>query len=190
MHIKHKAVQDMLMLTKWNKQNASMLVQNDDWHYWLLSLLLDMPDRFDTGLAILDIGARVHTTVMKQAVIGDEDGWKYIRRMMNWFDANKSRERARSLIKKLFEGLTENLQADEAECKNAQATFLWKNLVITSYLIEEFVLQSTAGGNAGYKHLFFSKEQWENASLMDVFFKLLDLIRPHDLMVSLESRTA
>ena len=182
LELKHKAVQDFLMLTKWNSNNAQKLAEDNTWHLWLLDILLVVPKELDSGLAVLDIGSRVHTIVMKQAMLGNEDGWKHLRRIQTWYEANRT-SKARELVIGLLEKLLESLQSNAMACRPSLNSTLWKNLLITTFLVEELVVytsnsQSEAGENP------ILSPQWVDSSLMDSFFQLLDPIWPFSLFES------
>ena len=78
--VQHKALQDQLMLTKWNKNNCNVLITNQDWHFWLLDLLYQTSDNVEAADAIIDIGIRLHTTVFLQGM-EHSDAIPYIRRL-------------------------------------------------------------------------------------------------------------
>ncbi|CAG9332437.1 unnamed protein product [Blepharisma stoltei] len=188
LELKHKAMQDMLMLTKWNSSNSSILAQDADWHYWLLNLLFETPEHQDEGIAIFDLGSRIHTIVMKQAMLADEEGWKHIRRLIYWYEMKRDIEKARNIVKSLLEKLSESLQSNSMGCRPALVSTLWKNLVITSYLLEEFVIYSKSRSEEELGESLIMADEWEDAAVMDLYFQLLDPIWPVVLFSNKESK--
>lgn len=168
--LKHKAMQDLMMLTKWNSTNASILSKDADWHYWLLDLLLECGEAQDTAVVISDIGHRLHTIVMKQAMLADEDGWKYLRRVIYWLESKKNAEKPRNIVKSLLEKLNEALQSNSMGCRPCLESTFWKNLITSAFLIEEFLLYSD-------DFVIYPDE----ASLLMTFIQLLDPIWPEVL---------
>lgn len=168
--LKHKAMQDLMMLTKWNTDNAKILARNSEWHYWLLDLLLETGESQDTALVITDIGHRLHTIVMKQAMLNDEEGWKYLRRTIYWLESKKNSEKPRSIVKNLLEKLSEILKSNSMGCRPCLESTFWKNLVASAFLIEEFLL---------YADDFVISP--DDSSLLLTFIQLLDPIWPEVL---------
>lgn len=168
--LKHKAMQDLMMLTKWNTENAKVLSKNSEWHYWLLDLLLDTGESQDTALVISDIGYRLHTIVMKQAMLNDEEGWKYLRRSIYWLESKKNSEKPRGIIRSLLEKLSEILKSNSMGCRPCLESTFWKNLIASTFLIEEFLL---------YNEDFSINP--EDSSLLLTFVQLLDPIWPEIL---------
>jgi hypothetical protein len=168
--LKHKVMQDLMMLTKWNTENAKILSKNSDWHYWLLDLLLETGESQDTAVVISDIGHRLHTIVMKQAILNDEDGWKYLRRTIYWLESKKNEEKPRGIVKNLLEKLSEILKSNSMGCRPCLESTFWKNLIATAFLIEEFLLYSDD----------FAINP-DESSLLLTFVQLLDPIWPEVL---------
>ncbi|CAG9328520.1 unnamed protein product [Blepharisma stoltei] len=182
LELKHRAVQDLLMLTKWNIENANILAQDSDWHYWLLNLLCETPETEDTGVAVYDIGTRAHNIVMKQAVLADDEGWRHLRRLIYWYEKNRTIDNSRTLIRSLLEKLMESLQSISMGCRPSITSILWKNLINTSYLLEEFVIYSKIRSEDSYgQYLVYCGLEWEDASIMEKYFSLLDPIWPSAL---------
>ena len=80
-------------------------------------MLLESSEFQDTAVVISDIGHRLHTIVMKQAILADEEGWKYLRRVVYWLESKKNQERPRSIVKTLLEKLNEALQSNSMGCR-------------------------------------------------------------------------
>ena len=168
--LKHKAMQDLMMLTKWNSNNASILSKDTDWHYWLLDILLECGEFQDTSVVISDIGHRLHTIVMKQAILADEEGWKYLRRVIYWLESKKNQEKSRSIVRGLMEKLNEALQSNSMGCRPCLESTFWKNLITTAFLIEEFLIYS--------EDFCISPDE---TSLLETYIQLLDPIWPEVL---------
>lgn len=168
--LKHKAMQDLMMLTKWNSNNASVLSKNNDWHYWLLEILLECGEFQDTSVVISDIGHRLHTIVMKQAILADEEGWKYLRRVIYWLESKKNQEKPRGIVRSLLEKLNEALQSNSMGCRPCLESTFWKNLITTGFLIEEFLTYSEEFAICP-----------EEVSLLETYIQLLDPIWPEVL---------
>ena len=168
--LKHKVMQDLMMLTKWNTENAKILSKNSEWHYWLLDLLLESGESQDTALVISDIGYRLHTIVMKQAMLNDEEGWKFLRRTIYWLENKRNSEKPRGIIRNLLEKLSEILKSNSMGCRPCLESTFWKNLITSTFLIEEFLL---------YNEDFLINP--EDSSLLLTFAQLLDPIWPEAL---------
>ena len=79
--IKHKALQDQLMLTKYNKKNCFILMESSEWHYWLLDLLYQTFENVEAADAIIDVGIRLHNTVFLFAMEGN-DASRHLKRLI------------------------------------------------------------------------------------------------------------
>lgn len=150
-------------------------------------MLLDTPETQDAGIAVFDIGSRIHTIVMKQAMLADEEGWKHMRRLIYWFEMKRDTDKARWVVKSLLEKLSESLQSNSMGCRPSLTSTFWKNLITTSYLIEEFVIYSKSKSEEELGESLALSEDWEDAALMDLYFQLLDPVWPLALFKDEES---
>jgi hypothetical protein len=192
LHLKHKALQDLLMLTKWNSSNATILANVPQFHVWLLELLYKLPEDDDIGITINDMGNRLHTIVLKQALLVDDDGWKQVRRLLLWLELKRteSYQLARDLVTGLLERLLESIHSNIMGCRPSLNSTVWKNLVTSIFCVEELLLyfkylpeeQDDAGVyNWRPDCLEIRGKTWKDSTLLDVCFMLLDPLWPSNM---------
>lgn len=165
--IKHKALQDQLMLTKWNPKNCDVLISNSEWHYWVLDIIYQTSDHLEAADAIVDIGIRLHTTVLSQGM-NHPNAFTYLNRMILWLEINNKALKARNLVKKLLESFI------TASAKLSEMTEVyWNNLIQFAYVIEEFVLYSNARSDEKLSEDIVRSKDWDDSCICAGYFNLI-----------------
>ncbi|OMJ89253.1 hypothetical protein SteCoe_8641 [Stentor coeruleus] len=189
--IKHKALQDQLMLTKWNKKNCNILVDNVDWHYWLLDIILETHDNVEAADAIVDIGIRLHNTVLHQGM-EHNDAWGYIKRLSVWFEKENKDYVPRLIVRKILE----NFLATAGKLVTFSENF-WKNTVLLGYFIEEFVVYSYARSSDKPEEKLCVNKIWEDFQIVQLYTNLvkpvwdktLNIVSCEDLYIQIKGMT-
>ena len=192
-NLRQKILQDLVMLTKWNSQNAVVLSQNSQWLYWLLDLLLNSNNDSPVGLMVADMGSRLHTLVLKEIMTQDDDSWRFIKKMINWIDIVKQKKRinSKNLVWELLDNLAESLKSYSAGSRPSISTTFWRNIITMSLLIEELLIYNTYSPDATEET--FIPEWLDDAlafdsicdmKLLDSYFELLDPIWPKGIFDS------
>lgn len=172
--VKHKALQDQLMLTKWNQKNCSILIQNQDWHFWLLNLILETFENSEAADAIVDIGIRLHNTVLVQAMSLPE-GYQYFEQINTWLEINSSITFSKLIIRKVLENFLQS-----ARKLNTLQENHWKNFLILGYFLEEFVLYSNSRVKSNLEESFNYNRTWEDSSLTTNYAQLIHPLWSHN----------
>ena len=163
--IMHKALQDQLMLTKFNKMNCFTLISSAEWQFWLIDLIAQTSHEIEAADAIIDIGIRLHTTVILQGM-ETEEGMVYMRRLLTWLEINKKAGNSRDLVRKLLEMfMLSALKVQE------YSEGFWRNLISLGYLVEEFVVYC-AGTETGEENLVRSRG-WDDYLMCSSYVSLM-----------------
>mmetsp|Transcript_19775 Transcript_19775/g.36430 ORF Transcript_19775/g.36430 Transcript_19775/m.36430 type:complete len:2240 (+) Transcript_19775:1474-8193(+) len=192
--MQQRLVQDLLMLTKWNANNKTVLSRVSDWQTWLLKLVLSAQADTPTNLLIRDMGYRLHTSVALQSYSTDDSGWLQIRNLLMWVESVRPHDydSALHIARHLVGDLIEGLKTQTAVCRPGLCNAAWKNIVMTSFLIQELVMfKSIPDSNSAWQllSLDFTNATWQDFNMVLAFFDLCEPIWPKGLMETSESPT-
>jgi len=188
MALRHKVLQDLLMLTKWNSVNSSILAGSQAWHLFVLSQLSLAHSQASPELALVwDMGTRLQTLVLKQVLLVDEEGWKCISRMLTWAESQSSAT-ARLTVRHLLESLIDALKSNTMGCRANLTSTLWKNVVSVGFLLEELLLRGADRFESEAvfppRTLAASLADNGDTTLLAAYFDLLDPLWPLSLFES------
>ena len=178
--IKHRALQDQLMLTKWNSKNCALLMANQDWHFWLLNLVLETFDNAEAADAIVDIGIRLHNVVLVQAM-ELAGGFEYFVQMNTWLEINSIFPHSKHIIRKVLENFTQNARKVEHFSENH-----WKNFIVLGFFLEEFILYSNCKSRNNLEEGLNFNKNWEDLQMSSNYLKLIRPLWNHNFGNSIE----
>ena len=178
--VKHRALQDQLMLTKWNQKNCSILLQNQEWHFWLLNLILETFDNAEAADAIVDIGIRLHNTVLVQAMSLPE-GYIYFQQMNTWLEINSSFAQSKSIIRKILDNFLQSAR----KLENFQENH-WKNFLILGFFLEEFILYSNCKSQNNLEETLNYNRIWEDCPITIGYAQLIRPLWSHNFGTTFE----
>ena len=178
--IKHRALQDQLMLTKWNNKNCALLMANQDWHFWLLNLVLETFDNAEAADAIVDIGIRLHNIVLVQAMELPE-GFGYFVQMNTWLEINSVFNHSKNIIRKVLENFTQNVRKLDHFSENH-----WKNFIVLGFFLEEFILYSNCKEKNNLEEGLNYNKYWEDLHMVSNYLNLIRPLWSHSFGSSIE----
>jgi WD40 repeat protein len=192
--LQQRLVQDLLMLTKWNASNKAILSKVGIWHTWLLNLVLGARADTPTNMLIRDMGFRLHTSVVLQAYLTDDQAWKHFKALIVWTEALNptDQEAAVAIARHLAISLIEGLCSYAAACRPSLSSAMWKNIVSSAFLVQELVmLRPSLDSNQDWQllSLDFADSLWQDLSIVKAFFDLCEPIWPKALLESVDSPT-
>jgi hypothetical protein len=190
--LQQRLVQDLLMLTKWNASNKAILSKVVIWHTWLLNLILGARADTPTNMLIRDMGFRLHTSVVLQAYLTDEQAWKHFKALIVWIEALNPSEQevALVIVRHLATSLIEGLCSYAAACRPSLSSAMWKNIITSAFLVQELVmLRPIFDSNQDWQllSLDFADSLWQDLSIVKAFFDLCEPIWPKALLESVDS---
>lgn len=194
--LKTRLLQDLLNLVNWNPDNATALSSCAGWQRWLLDLLSRLQSDLTNDLSVSELGMRLHTLVVKQALLVDDQGWTNVRNLVVWVDTKRESfdsegvQLVRQLIEELFTAVVSNAMG----CRPSLASTFWKNIARIGFVLHEFVLcnnpsspKSSVPSEWQAACLSQLGSDWADESLVECYFQLLYSLWPASLFQSSNS---
>mmetsp|Transcript_20253 Transcript_20253/g.37790 ORF Transcript_20253/g.37790 Transcript_20253/m.37790 type:complete len:2300 (-) Transcript_20253:736-7635(-) len=194
--LKTRLLQDLLTLVTSNPDNATKLLSCAGWQRWLLDLLSKIQNDLTNDLTVSELGMRLHTLVVKQALLVDDQGWTYVRYLLIWLETKRDSFDSDSvqLVRQLLEELLSAVVSNAMGCRPSLASTFWKNLARIGFVLHEFILcnrpsspKSSVPSEWQAACLSQLGAEWADESLIECYFQLLYSLWPSSMFQSSNS---
>jgi hypothetical protein len=171
--LKQKTLQNLNLLSQWQPLNNQIIANHRTFHPWLLDLLLSCHVQAllsplnlkGSFLAVLDIGVKLHTTILKYALINDHQAYRKLHLITHWansrsysvptpnnnnLDKKESDssveetylEGANHLVRHLWEKLIQSIDPVARSENPSIQNIIWQSLAYIIYYTQEIIFNS------------------------------------------------
>jgi hypothetical protein len=154
--VKEKIIRDIYMLVKWNPSNCASLLGIQEFQYFLLDILyhyqiiLFSQELKGMSAGIWELGIKIHSTLMRHAMIHDSEGYKRFQNLFVWAEmkrvAAQSKPRpveyekgATYLVRYLWQNLLDALHDLTHGSPPSLQSNVWRNVMQMTFYTQDLI---------------------------------------------------